>query len=114
MVLSIEEVKDWLGYDEQQWTILKDQGWLLYRNGLMMHTLVKESFRLSSPDGLAPKGTLKQVLNLYTHNKFALEDDTFNVNIRKKFIITHFYNSVNLDVKTRIKLFLLFIINNLT
>lgn len=104
IVLSVDQVKEWLGYDRWDWTALKDQGWLLCRNGLTMHPLVKESFRLSVPDGLAPRGTLKKLIGLALNKKYIQKIDSINDVYKKVSVLESIVESVDLDTTTKFNL----------
>ena len=45
--LSMQEINEWLGYDENQVDSLVKEGWLQYNDGFWMHDLIKSTISLN-------------------------------------------------------------------
>lgn len=73
MELSIKEVQQWLGYTTNDLDQLIREGWLLFRQGISMHPLIKETIHLELVDGKAPEGTLEHLLLQILEYKFLSE-----------------------------------------
>ncbi len=73
--LSVTEGQEWLGSSAADMDRLVFEGWLTYRSGLFLHSLIKEIVFLRAKDEKAPKGTMQKLAGYFAEG-WLLHDCT--------------------------------------
>lgn len=81
--LSISEISDWLGYSECDIANLLNEGWLILRQGIYMHPLVKEIIRLDYVNSKCPVNVAQEMQELLLNGNYINDSDTLSNTIRK-------------------------------
>jgi len=95
--LTMKEVEQWLGYTVNDLDQLIREGWLLFRQGVSMHPLIKETMHLDLVHGKAPEGTMRFLLSRIICGEFLPEDeiDSFVKAKRKLDVAEHILTLVS-------------------
>lgn len=75
--LTFKEIREWLGYTENDLETLLDEGWLMFHQGVIMHPLVKEALHLGFVDGVAPVGTAATLIELIANGVYFSAADSY-------------------------------------
>ena len=87
MELTCYEVYDWLGYEENDLIYLINDGWLIHKQTISLHPLIKEVISLDYVDGKAPIGTVSKLVDLVNNSSFIKNHDLFTEANRKLDVI---------------------------
>ena len=83
MALAPNELIDWMGIGDTDWSTLVSRGWLIFQNGVLMHPIMKETLRLDYTDGKAPIGTADKLTEQLRSRTFIARQEPFITVMRK-------------------------------
>lgn len=98
MVLSYEEIDDWLGFQYEDYEELITGGWLSPKDGgIYMHPLVKEVVHFDLINGKAVRGTADRLIHLMNTGSFFSEDDPYHTLLRKFEVVNSVFSFIEPD-----------------